>query len=198
MTWLTSAARIEAESLLHDVSAVVIDTETTDLYGQIVDVAVMSMSGDVLLDTLVHASEPISPEASRVHGLVQADLVDAPPIPAVAAALARLLVGRTVVAYNAAYDRSVLKDAFRSAGIASPDCRWRCAMDIYTAYTCEWDPARGRLRVPKLPAAGHRAAADCSATITLLRQIAGADPARRGCGDDADVNPWDGRRCPVA
>src|SRR5437870_189754 len=56
-------------AVLADPCAMVLDTETTDLDGDILEVAIMTMQGTVLLDTLVHPLGEISPRVQAVQGL---------------------------------------------------------------------------------------------------------------------------------
>lgn len=65
-------------------AAVVLDTETTDLPGAVCELAVVdAATGATLIDTLVKPQTPITLGAHWVHGISDADLVDAPPWPQV-------------------------------------------------------------------------------------------------------------------
>src|SRR6266508_989847 len=61
-------------------AAVILDTETTDLDGYVVELAVIdAATGDTLLNTLVNPGEPISDGARWVHGITDEQVADAPP-----------------------------------------------------------------------------------------------------------------------
>jgi DNA polymerase-3 subunit epsilon len=104
----TKAARW-ARAVLADPCAMILDTETTDLDGDIIEMAILTMQSTVLLDTLVHSLREISPEAQAVHGLTRVDLQEAPPFVHVYAQVSALLAQATcIVAYNAGFDLAAL------------------------------------------------------------------------------------------
>ena len=71
-------------------AAVILDTETTDLDGYVVEVAVLdAATGAVLLDTLVNPGCPVQPAARWVHGIDDDQLAGAPPLAEVLAPPAR-------------------------------------------------------------------------------------------------------------
>ena len=83
-------------------AAVILDTETTDLDGYVVEVAVLdAATGDVLLDTLVNPGCPVQPAARWVHGIGDDQLASSPPLAEVWPRLLEATAGRTVLAYNA-------------------------------------------------------------------------------------------------
>lgn len=89
--------------------AIVVDTETTDLDGYVVEIAGIDLaSGEVVFQTLVNPGVPIAAEAHAVHGIGECDVLGAPSWREVEEQVAHELRGRPVVSYNAAYDRDVL------------------------------------------------------------------------------------------
>lgn len=156
--------------------SVIVDTETTDFVGAVVEIAVVdSATGETLLDTLVHPGEvDVMPEARAVHGITDADLIGAPDWPAVLPALLDVTRGRIVLAYNAAFDFGrVVADSVRydeDAQHLSNPLRWGCVMAARTA-------ASGSSRHRAL-AAGHRAAGDCRAARSVLLDLAGSGSVR--------------------
>ena len=58
--------------------AVILDVETTDLHGRVCELAVIDTNGATLFDTLVNPGCPISPAATAVHGIIDADVTSAP------------------------------------------------------------------------------------------------------------------------
>ena len=86
-------------------AGVILDTETTDLDGYVVEVAVLdAATGDVLLDTLVNPGCPVQPAARWVHGINDGQLAESPPLAEVWPRLLAATAGRTVLAYNAEFD----------------------------------------------------------------------------------------------
>jgi DNA polymerase-3 subunit epsilon len=59
----------------------VLDTETTGLeaHDQVIQVSVLSGTGEVLFDSLVRPTVAVHPEAARVSGLRDEQLLSAPP-----------------------------------------------------------------------------------------------------------------------
>jgi DNA polymerase-3 subunit epsilon len=154
-----------------------LDTETTTdgEQAEVIEVAVVGDDGTALLDTLVRPQSPITPSASAVHGIDVEQLAGAPSIAVVWPSLTQLLGGRTVVAYNVAFDRRVLQQSATRYGLPPLDAEWVCLMEAYASLT-------GRSRVISLsvasrengivPRGAHRAVADARATLALLAAMA--------------------------
>jgi len=98
----TAGAAIRwARAMLEPGGAVVLDTETTDLYGEVCEVAVIDAStGETLLNTLVNPQAPISVGAYWIHGITADDVVAAPTWSDVLPKLLEATAGRTILAYN--------------------------------------------------------------------------------------------------
>jgi DNA polymerase III subunit epsilon len=183
-----TAALLWAAEVVRDADAVFLDTETTGIgeTAEVVDIAVVAGDGTVLLDLLVKPDGPIPIEASRVHGIYDADVRDAPPWKQVYPLLFEIIMQRRVVVYNASYDLGVISACCRKCGTHIPLSRWECAMQQYAAYVGEpsWH-ARGGYRWFKLDQAahafgiapgGHRALADaqvCRKVVLGLAALAG-------------------------
>ncbi len=101
------AAAKWARQLLDDPACVVLDTETTGLHdgARIVEIAVLSIDGTVLLDSLVNPQTPIPEEASRIHGITDTTVKDAPTFSDLLAPLTGALQGRKIVVYNRDFDK---------------------------------------------------------------------------------------------
>ena len=157
-----------ARSRLRLKDAVILDTETTDLFGQVVQVSVIDLTGQVLLSTLVRPSTTVSPAATAVHGICDQDLQDAPSLEAVAAQLLEATRDRQLLAYNAPYDRQVLAAGLRDVGVdpahlADPQ-NWVCLMRARSVVEGRGWTALG---------GPHHALGDCLATLEVLHGIAG-------------------------
>lgn len=163
---------------------VLLDTETTGLDGgaEIIDLALLDRDGTVLLDTLLRPQRPIPPVVSRVHGLYDHHVRAAPTFPAIWPQLRALLQGRTLIAYNVAFDARLLRQTAERHGLALAIPQQDCAMRRYAAWRAATRPAAGRAGLSLeracqdhgIPVGGHRAAADCRATLALLRVMAGS------------------------
>ncbi|MCA9860760.1 MAG: 3'-5' exonuclease, partial [Thermomicrobiales bacterium] len=78
---LTRAAAIAwAREIVGDPDAVYLDTETTGLgsSARICDIAIVAQDGTVLFDSLINPGEPIPAVATKVHGINDDMVADAP------------------------------------------------------------------------------------------------------------------------
>lgn len=155
-----------------------LDTETTGLgeTDQVVEVAVLAASGEVLLESLVRPSVPVPAEVAAKTGLSMSCLIDAPTWSQVAPELRHVLAGREVVAFNADFDRRLIEQSCRLFGQVAPSPRlWTCAQALMAPL---WQKERVSLervcRTLGVAPGGHRAAADTLATIRALRAVAAA------------------------
>ncbi|MER6113566.1 3'-5' exonuclease [Streptomyces hirsutus] len=104
--------------------AAVVDTETTDLFGRTVEIAVIdAATGKKLMDTLVDPGDAeISDGARWVHGITDEMVADARPFEKILPRLRKVTKGRTICVYSAEYDRTVvLKDVERAG---KSRCTW--------------------------------------------------------------------------
>ncbi len=160
--------------------AVILDTETTDLVGYIVEVAVLdAATGETLLDTLVNPGCPVEPGARWVHGISDQELAGAPPLAEVWPQLLQVTTGKTVLAYNSDFDHStVVRHARRDGldpGHLADSGNWSCLMGQRSDWLMRrrWLPLGG----------GHRARGDCEVAFDLLAAMTAparmSKPARR-------------------
>jgi DNA polymerase-3 subunit epsilon len=169
---------------------VVLDTETTGLErGEIVQIAVIDSTGNVLLDTLVKPVGRIPADASAIHGLTDADVASAPRWADVSAKLLPILTGKDVVIYNAVYDRKMMHQAAEAAGLPKVDwkqfSRFWCAMEAFAEVFGDWNEYRHSYRWQKLTTAAnyyslpvlnaHTALGDCLMTLAVCKRMAGLE-----------------------
>jgi DNA polymerase III subunit epsilon len=108
-----------------EVDFTVIDLETTGLdpaSDEIISFATVSVSGGriTLADAryeLIRPNRMPAPDTIRIHGLREADLVDAPPLDGVLDRLLTALSGRALVAHVAAVERGFLGSALATHGL---------------------------------------------------------------------------------
>lgn len=157
---------------------VILDFETTGFVSSTVDiieVAIVSHSGEVLMDTLLKPDRPIPYGASAVNGIYNEDVADAPTFIEMYPKLLRHLTGQPVVAYNFSFERDILKAVTLRHGLPLKVNEWYCAMKAYTDFS-------GLFRSSKLTAAcnregividkAHTALGDCIMTLALMQQMA--------------------------
>lgn len=154
-----------ARTMLEPGAAVVLDTETCDLFGAICEIAVVdAATGETLLDTLVQPGTPISAEAQWVHCISDADVADAPTWPEVLPRLLEVTANRSVLAYNSDYDAQVIASDCRRydlspAHLGSPQT-WGCIMNTRS----DWLGIRRWVAL----GGGHRARGDCLEALDVL------------------------------
>jgi len=177
------AAGAWAARIAGDPGALYLDTETTGLGNgdEVVEIAVVDNAGAVRWQTLLRPQAAIPAGAMAVHGIDDRMVAGAPTLADVADDLHRLLSGRTVVVYNAEYDRRLIGQSCARHGVAAPACGWECAMLQYARFAGEWNPRRNDYRWHKLDQAarafgqrpgGHRAAADALACRHVVHGMA--------------------------
>jgi DNA polymerase III subunit epsilon len=159
--------RTWAQEMITPGAAVIVDVETTDLDGAVIEVAVIdASSGDVLLDTLVDSGPVrIAPEAAAVHGISALDLLYAPQWCDVARQMCAAVSGRVILAYNADFDHGRITADCRRVNVVcdmTDRGRWQCVMAARSVATGT------RLRL----AGGHRALSDVHATRSVLLGLA--------------------------
>ncbi|NHU42980.1 3'-5' exonuclease [Rhodococcus sp. A14] len=159
-----------ARDMLMPGRSIIVDTETSDLGGSILEVAAIdSASGVLLLETLVDPGDvPIHPDAAAVHGLSADQLAGAPAWPLVFPVLAAVTAGRVVLAYGADFDHGrVLHDCHRfglDPQHLADRGRWDCIMRARSQ-------AEGTEKNIRLGGA-HRARGDAEAARVVLQDIA--------------------------
>jgi Exonuclease len=194
-----AAAAKWAAGFLADPSAAVLDTETTGLGDAwMVEVAVVDVTGRVLIDTLVNPQVPIPADATAIHGITDEMIAAAPTFSEILPDLTRVLHGRRTGIYNEEFDCGILRGEldrhFRAAEPgAAPELwlthpsatgwmanlRTDCAMERYAQWYGEWHDYWENYTWQPL-CGGHRAREDCRATLRLLHAMAAdimEDPA---------------------
>lgn len=155
-----------------------LDTETTALEGEIVDIAVVDAVGAIVFSSLVHPTTPIEPGATRVHGITNEMVADAPTWDVVYLQLRQLVKGRHILAYNARYDRERVAYTCRLYQLAGLGVFWHDVMEPFAILYGNWSDYHSSYRYQKLaeairfanlpPVNGyHRAAADAEACRRL-------------------------------
>jgi hypothetical protein len=185
-----------ARTVLADPATVILDTETTGLHDEarIVDLAVITAAGDVLLESLVNPGEPIPAEATGIHGITDVQVADAPRFADILVQLTAALDGRRCLIYNKPYDvarlRHELTVHYQQAGHADPQASAAAWLDMmqfedvmipYSDWVGDWSEYGGNYSWQPLYGGDHRALSDCRAVVERLREMA-AGAARE---DDA-------------
>ena len=164
---------------LLDGGCVVIDFETTgfptDPTVGIVEVAMIDSRGGVLMNTLVNPERPIPYSATKIHGIRNLDVTDAPTFGDIFPELARILSSTRAVAYNYTFEKGMIATVCKRCDLSVPAIDWSCAMRAYAVY-------KGLRSFKSLSTAcseegivvesAHRALADVKMTLALLYTMA--------------------------
>jgi DNA polymerase III subunit epsilon len=181
-----------AERPMNSVDLCVVDVETTGFRrtDRIIEIAVrrMRLDGTILIDyeTLVNPGRSTN-ESTRIHGISDRHLVDAPNFSDVAGDLAEILNGSVWVAHNASFDSRFLAQEYGRLGAVLPLWPTLCTMRL--------SPLRGGPSRPSLSdchlhfgrtaqQSAHRASGDVQTTSDILASMLGpiGDRAFRSLG----------------
>lgn len=160
---------------------VILDTETTGVgtYDEVIQIGVIDPLGSVLLDRLIKPARNthISREATAIHRITMAMLDNMPLYSEISGMLKSVVQGRTIVTYNAEFDRRLLMQSAGFAGGFVPPDPWECAMLQYSQFVGDWDRYRDAYRWQKLYGGDHTALGDCRATLARITEMAKGVPS---------------------
>jgi DNA polymerase-3 subunit epsilon len=161
-----------------------LDTETTGLDGraEIVEIAILDWDGTSLLHSLVKPRFPIPAEVTRIHGITDAHVKDAPTWADLWPQLQTILQGRRIGIYNADFDLRMMAQSHQLARLP-----WRqdglnafCIMNLYARFYGErrynsfrWQSLAKAAIQCRLPLANsHRAEDDARLARAVLHYVA--------------------------
>lgn len=154
-----------------------LDTETTGLSDmhEICEIAIVDVTGNVLINALVKPTQPIDFNTSQIHGITNEMVADAPTFKDLLPELDKILRGREVLVYNKEFDigkisRSAVANGCGFAdgdawywmyptGQLTPDgisiyrSRWHCAMNLYAEFYGDWNDYHESYRWQRLSSA---------------------------------------------
>ena len=116
---MPGARRPPSHTALAALPALALDLETTGLdvaNDRIVQIGAVAMRGPMVLDepridTRVNPGVPIPASSTRIHGLTDPEVADAPRLAEVIERLAETLSGRVVIGQNIRFDLAVLRSS---------------------------------------------------------------------------------------
>lgn len=163
---------------------IILDLETTGLRdAEIVQIGAIDVSGNVLMETFVRPTGRIPPDAIRIHGITDAMVANMPNFTSIYAQFSALLAGKTVIAYNVAYEKEVIRGECERRRLPMPKVGyWDCVMETYAQFWGDWNSQHRSFKWQSLANAcrqqnilaeqAHRAVADCRAALALIRAMA--------------------------
>jgi DNA polymerase III epsilon subunit-like protein len=173
-----------ARHVVEQSGTLILDTETTglDANDEVIQLAIVDMHGNVLLHTLVRPTVPVGTEARVIHGITDEVLAEAPSFSNLYDTIAVLLGNRSVLAYNADFDRRILTQTCTKHGLPPFEvAEWDCVMERYASFWGERSKA-GHYKPQSLSTAcmqqgidvhgHHDAVKDCLLTLALIKAMA--------------------------
>lgn len=187
LKWQNQQARLEARferdrkaackwayELMQRQDWCLVDTETSGLYGVVLEIAAIAPDGRELFHSLIHPDGAhVEAKARAVHGISDQELEHAPRLPEIWTMIQTALAHcTTLVAYNVAFDQARIEQSARRYSLPKLAQEWQCAMDAYAEYCGDWSDYHGSYRWQKLPGAGHRALDDARAALYVIKRMA--------------------------
>lgn len=138
-----------------------LDTETTgiEVNDEIIEISLIDDAGQALFESLVRPTRPIPLAASRIHGITNDMVANAPNWMTVWSGLQAVLQSQILGIYNAEFDLRLIKQSHARANLrwpGNPGFMPFCIMKLYAQYVGEWNSARGGYRWHTLEAAGRQ------------------------------------------
>ncbi|MEE4312310.1 MAG: 3'-5' exonuclease [candidate division KSB1 bacterium] len=178
-------AAMNAKKLM-GLNPVFLDTETTGLnaFDQIVEIAVIDIQGGTLIDTLVKPTITIPPDASKIHGITNEMVGNAPLFPVVLRDLQDSVGDRPLLIYNADYDLKMLRQSAAAHRLNTQmTFNAYCVMKMYAEFYGDWNEYYQNYRWQSLGSAAkqcridlpedlHRARVDAELTRLVFIHMA--------------------------
>ncbi len=174
-----------AQALFRADNFYVLDTETTGFENtdEVIQIGIIDKQGKTVFDSLVKATIPVPPEATRVHHITDDMLKDAPTFADIYVQLSALVAGQTLVAYNMDFDWRLLNQTIAKYGLIPLRTGTRhCAMKEYARYrgqfdlrkrSYRWHSLSDACKQQRIPLADtHTALGDVRLTLALMRKMA--------------------------
>lgn len=167
----------------HSNNYAVLDVETTGLDSQaeIVEIAIVSLDGAVLYQSLVRPLKPIPSEATAIHGITNDMVAAAPRWNDVWPVVREIFVNRTALVYNDNFDVRMIYQACRKNHYPAGIIDSQCVMEAYARYSSSyswwhkdftWISLADACLEQGIPIKeAHRALGDAELTAQLITQI---------------------------
>lgn len=176
----------EIRKLLSDENAVILDTETTGLYGdvKIIELSIIDMQGSLLFHSLFYPGILLPEKIPEITGITDEMLIHEPFFFEKADEIAAIIRGKKVIAWNADFDRQRIFEEMTAAGMgtAASALEWKDAMALYSfsrGYRKKWCKlivAKAEMGISENQE--HRSTADCLDTLAVLKAAAGTNENR--------------------
>lgn len=172
-----------ARQILQRSDVLILDTETTDLDGEVIELAIINLKGETVYSQRFNPTRDISAGAQAVHGLTNEVLVNEPRFAQCAPELFQLLTAAgLVLIYNSAFDINRLAYTSALHGVDMPAFKSDCLMEWYAQFVNEWSSYHQSYRWLPLNG-GHDALGDCRAALDVLKEMAALEAQQPASAD---------------
>ena len=168
-----------ARDVLADDQAVIFDTETTGLdEPEIIEIAIIDTSGNVLMNQRVKPAGEIEAGAQNIHGITPEDLADCPGWADIDEQVLTIFRETSrIIVYNVQFDWNAWGWSRIKAGVNDGNedrygLGFQCAMEEYAVYCRQWSDYHKSYRWQRLPGGDHSALGDALATLEVIRAMA--------------------------
>lgn len=162
-----------AKDILANDNAVILDTETADMHGDIVEIAVINMQGDTVLNMRIKPDMPIAVGAYNVHGISEDMLQNSPTFTEAYERVLDAIEGKHLVVYNLSYDLPIIRRQCKENGLDKIELAdSSCAMEAYAEWYGQWSDYHQSFRWQSLRGGDHSAIGDCLATLARIKEMA--------------------------
>ena len=167
----------------------ILDTETTGLKGQVIDIAIVDHTGATVYDQLIRPTCAVEAGAAAVHRITEAMLQNAPTWAEEYPKIEEIIKGKEIMTYNARFDMDRIMQSCMAHKIEMPEYTWHCLMLAYAKFYGAQDNygrpggwqklevACQQQKIQVRPA--HRALADTKMTYALLMKCGSGEPLQR-------------------
>ena len=176
------------KSLKSSTEGVYVDTETSglDWNDEIIEIAVISESGEVLMNNLVKPTSRvvISKEATSVHGITHRMLKNAATWEELYPEFIRHLGDKVVRTYNAEFDKRLIMQTCKAWELPKPKNEFLCIMKAYATHAghyknkarhYKWwklETITGRIYTDcRVKGKRHRALTDCKEAYAVTQKM---------------------------
>lgn len=163
-----------ARDVLNMDGVVFLDTETTGLGGEVIELAIVGREGQVLFNSRFRPQLEIEPDAAAVHGLTAEMLAGEPDWSERYEEIKATLTGaQKVLIFNAGFDVGRIWYTCRLRDLEGFEFKNECVMEWYSQFCGVWSRRHGSYTWQGLPGGDHRALGDCLAALDVVKGMAG-------------------------
>ena len=169
------AAAEWAKEVLATDNILFLDTETTGLAGEIIELAIIDCLGNVRFNSRFKPQVAIEPGAAAVHGLTIEALAGEPDWADRYEEVKAILTNAAAIfIYNREFDTERIDSMSRRRGLELIQFKSHCVMEWYAQFVGEWSERYRSYRWQPLGGGDHSALGDCLAALSVVQEMAAA------------------------